>query len=60
MKLILGENEEEDHMRSAGLRVFLICLILCVGLNLCHGEEPKKNKFREREASDDALGYPNM
>ncbi|XP_030479712.1 protein DEFECTIVE IN EXINE FORMATION 1 [Cannabis sativa] len=48
-------------MKSAGLRVFLICLIFSVGLNLSYGEEPKKtNKFREREASDDSLGYPNI
>ncbi|PON63713.1 Quinoprotein alcohol dehydrogenase-like domain containing protein [Trema orientale] len=47
-------------MKSAGLRVFLICLILCTGLSFSNGEEQKKNKFREREASDDALGYPNI
>lgn len=41
-------------------RVLLICIFICVGLGISHGEESKKNKFREREASDDALGYPNM
>ncbi|CAH1433062.1 unnamed protein product [Lactuca virosa] len=27
---------------------------------LIHGEEAKTNKFREREATDDNLGYPNF
>ncbi|KAL5550133.1 hypothetical protein UlMin_000309 [Ulmus minor] len=47
-------------MKSTGFRVFLICFVLCIGFNLSHGDESKKNKFREREASDDALGYPNI
>ncbi|XP_068317459.1 protein DEFECTIVE IN EXINE FORMATION 1-like [Pyrus communis] len=47
-------------MESAAIRAFLICLILCAGSSFVHGEEPAKNKFREREASDDALGYPNI
>jgi hypothetical protein len=45
---------------SASTRAFLICLILCSSLNFINGEEPKKNKFRDREASDDAAGYPDM
>lgn len=45
---------------SASTQAFLICLILCSSLNFINGEESKKNKFREREASDDALGYPDI
>ncbi|XP_062002555.1 protein DEFECTIVE IN EXINE FORMATION 1 isoform X3 [Rosa rugosa] len=46
-------------MKSDGIRViFLICLILCDGVR--GADEPAKNKFREREASDDSLGYPNI
>lgn len=51
---------KEDHMKSSGFKVFVISLILCTALHFSHGEEAKKNKFREREASDDALGYPNV
>ncbi|XP_015897105.1 protein DEFECTIVE IN EXINE FORMATION 1 [Ziziphus jujuba] len=47
-------------MKSSGFKVFVISLILCTALHFSHGEEAKKNKFREREASDDALGYPNV
>lgn len=48
-------------MKSRGsVSLFLICFVLCVALNLCHADEPKKNKFRDREASDDSLGYPNI
>ncbi|KAM5560338.1 hypothetical protein ABKV19_021482 [Rosa sericea] len=49
-------------MKSDGIRViFLICLILCDGSKFVRGaDEPAKNKFREREASDDSLGYPNI
>ncbi|CAK9179759.1 unnamed protein product [Ilex paraguariensis] len=46
------------------IRVLGVCLLLyvCVSLSFSHGvsEETKKNKFREREASDDALGYPHL
>lgn len=41
---------------------FLVVTLSC--LNFDYGasqsEEAKTNKFREREASDDALGYPNL
>uniref|UniRef100_A0A5B7BQS9 DEX1 C-terminal domain-containing protein n=1 Tax=Davidia involucrata TaxID=16924 RepID=A0A5B7BQS9_DAVIN len=46
--------------------VLLVFLLLCASLNFIHGvsesksEETKKNKFREREATDDAAGYPNI
>ncbi|KDP24492.1 hypothetical protein JCGZ_25056 [Jatropha curcas] len=40
--------------------IFLISLLLSASLNSVNGEETKKNKFREREASDDALGYPDI
>ncbi|GFY82313.1 defective in exine formation protein [Actinidia rufa] len=52
-------------MKKTGV-VFLICLFLFGSLGFIHGvsesnsEETKKNKFREREATDDALGYPNL
>lgn len=47
-------------MKSSAFKVLLIGLVLCTALHFSHGEEAKKNKFREREASDDALGYPNL
>ncbi|PKI43390.1 hypothetical protein CRG98_036147 [Punica granatum] len=48
-------------MRFHRLRAFLFCYLLVTGLNCANGEgNSKKNKFREREASDDALGYPNL
>ncbi|KAM7463991.1 hypothetical protein LguiA_032112 [Lonicera macranthoides] len=44
--------------------ILLLFLIICIALNFVHSEseseEIKKNKFREREATDDALGYPNL
>ncbi|THF94834.1 hypothetical protein TEA_014334 [Camellia sinensis var. sinensis] len=46
--------------------VFLISLLVFASLGSIHGisesesEGTKKNKFREREATDDALGYPNL
>lgn len=47
-------------MNSKGLRVLLICFFVLTPLAFSNGEKSKTNKFREREASDDALGYPNM
>ncbi|CAM8930148.1 unnamed protein product [Rhodiola kirilowii] len=42
-------------------RVFLSCLVVStIFIVFCNGEEVQKNKFRERTASDDALGYPNL
>lgn len=42
--------------------VVLICLLLINSLSFISGspEGEKKNKFRQREASDDAAGYPNV
>jgi len=46
--------------------VLLILLFVVASLCFVHGvsesnsEGEKKNKFREREASDDSLGYPNL
>ncbi|KAK1321267.1 hypothetical protein QJS10_CPA03g01827 [Acorus calamus] len=52
-------------MRSSAL--ILICLLFLFSLSCSsHGAsetppgEVKKNKFRDREATDDALGYPNI
>ncbi|KAL6534350.1 Protein DEFTIVE IN EXINE FORMATION 1 [Orobanche hederae] len=41
---------------------FLVFTLSCLSFNygVSQSEEAKKNKFREREASDDALGYPNL
>ncbi|KAK7834265.1 protein DEFECTIVE IN EXINE FORMATION 1 [Quercus suber] len=50
-------------MRSLATKsYFLIYLILCSSLSSIHGAEEaaKKNKFREREATDDALAYPDI
>lgn len=50
---------------KASILLFLL-LILCISLNFNYGateltsDETKKNKFRERDATDDALGYPNL
>ncbi|XP_047961112.1 protein DEFECTIVE IN EXINE FORMATION 1 [Salvia hispanica] len=47
---------------SFTFRSFLVFAVLCLSFD--HGtsqsEEAKTNKFREREATDDALGYPNF
>lgn len=47
-------------MKFSGISALFICLILFAPSNLIHGEETKKNKFRERVATDDALGYPEI
>ena len=47
-------------MKFSGISALFICLILFAPSNLIHGDEAKKNKFRERVATDDALGYPEM
>lgn len=43
-------------------RVLFLCYLLIFNFNfsISRSEETKKNKFREREATDDALGYPNL
>ncbi|KAG8376991.1 hypothetical protein BUALT_Bualt09G0121800 [Buddleja alternifolia] len=42
--------------------LLLVFTLLCLGFDygVSQTEEAKKNKFREREATDDALGYPNF
>lgn len=47
-------------MKSPVPWVFLLCLVLGTCLSFVLGEESKKNTFREREATDDSLGYPEM
>lgn len=47
---------ECDHMKSRARRCLLICLLCLTLTNLSYGE----NKFRERKATDDELGYPEM
>lgn len=42
------------------IRVLFLLLVFSISLILIHGEEAKTNKFREREATDDNLGYPNF
>lgn len=42
------------------IRVLFLLLVFSISLSLIHGEEAKTNKFREREATDDSLGYPNF
>ncbi|XP_023736145.1 protein DEFECTIVE IN EXINE FORMATION 1 [Lactuca sativa] len=42
------------------IRVLFLLLLFSISLSLIHGEEAKTNKFREREATDDNLGYPNF
>ncbi|XP_011012357.1 PREDICTED: uncharacterized protein LOC105116623 isoform X2 [Populus euphratica] len=45
-------------MKPPAIRVFLFCFLLFT--TSIHGDESKKNKFRDREATDDALGYPDL
>ncbi|KAJ6865196.1 protein DEFECTIVE IN EXINE FORMATION 1-like isoform X1 [Populus alba x Populus x berolinensis] len=45
-------------MKPPAIRAFLICFLLFT--TSIHGDESKKNKFRDREATDDALGYPDI
>ncbi|KAL3826096.1 hypothetical protein ACJIZ3_022125 [Penstemon smallii] len=40
--------------------LFLSFLVLTFNYGVAQSEEAKNKKFREREASDDALGYPNF
>ncbi|GAA0154718.1 hypothetical protein LIER_12621 [Lithospermum erythrorhizon] len=44
--------------------VLILCFIVFNNINLNFGdaqmEESNKNKFREREATDDAIAYPNL
>ncbi|KAK6943550.1 hypothetical protein RJ641_024652 [Dillenia turbinata] len=50
-------------MKTSPFVCFLLLLLtFSTSLHSIHGdsEEPNKNKFREREANDDALGYPNI
>ncbi|KAL8237204.1 hypothetical protein R6Q59_018285 [Mikania micrantha] len=42
------------------IRVLFLLLVFSASLILVYGEEAKSNKFREREATDDNLGYPNF
>ncbi|KAM0061209.1 putative transcription factor WD40-like family [Helianthus debilis subsp. tardiflorus] len=42
------------------IRVLFLLLLFSASLNIIDGEEAKSNKFREREATDDELGYPNF
>uniref|UniRef100_A0A1D1ZA04 Lambda-carrageenase n=1 Tax=Anthurium amnicola TaxID=1678845 RepID=A0A1D1ZA04_9ARAE len=52
-------------MRPSVLEVLLLLLIASASWGRLYGatdsaNEEKKNKFREREASDDMIGYPNI
>lgn len=42
------------------IRVYFLLLVFSVSFIFIDGEEAKTNKFREREATDDNLGYPNF
>ncbi|WJX48973.1 Protein DEFTIVE IN EXINE FORMATION 1, variant 2 [Trifolium repens] len=41
-------------------KVLIFLLLLCTFSSFVFSEDSKKNAFREREASDDALGYPEI
>ncbi|KAJ6755797.1 hypothetical protein OIU79_028249 [Salix purpurea] len=45
-------------MKPPAIRVLLICFLLFT--SSIHGEDSNKSKFRDREATDDALGYPDI
>ncbi|GAV68536.1 FG-GAP domain-containing protein [Cephalotus follicularis] len=47
-------------MKEKTASVLFTCLLLFTLLNFTHGEDSKKNKFREREATDDANGLPEL
>ncbi|KAI9115933.1 hypothetical protein K1719_012863 [Acacia pycnantha] len=47
-------------MKSSVTKVIWLGLILGTCLSFVLGEESKKNAFREREATDDSLGYPEI
>ncbi|XP_030537134.1 protein DEFECTIVE IN EXINE FORMATION 1 [Rhodamnia argentea] len=47
-------------MKFFEIRTLFVFWLVFTGLSPASGEDAKKNKFREREATDDALGYPNL
>lgn len=52
-------------MRPSALEVLLLLVLASASWGGLHGatdskQDGKENKFRQREASDDLLGYPNM
>ncbi|KAI6698390.1 hypothetical protein NL676_018509 [Syzygium grande] len=47
-------------MKFFEIRTLFVFWLVFAGLGFANGEDAKKNKFREREATDDALGYPNL
>ncbi|KAI4353171.1 hypothetical protein L6164_002142 [Bauhinia variegata] len=47
-------------MKSLGSKVFLLCLIFASCLSFVISDEAKKNTFREREATEDSEGYPEI
>lgn len=47
-------------MKFFEIRTLFVFWLVFAGLGVANGEDAKKNKFREREATDDALGYPNL
>ncbi|OMO97498.1 hypothetical protein COLO4_14600 [Corchorus olitorius] len=47
-------------LKTFEIRVFWILFLLISHSSFSHGEENSKNKFRERRATDDELGYPEI
>ncbi|EEF34491.1 conserved hypothetical protein [Ricinus communis] len=47
-------------MTSTAKTTLILLISLLFASCLTYGEESSKNKFREREATDDALGYPEI
>lgn len=47
-------------MKSSAITVLFICLLLDICLNRSHGDEPKSNKFRQRQATDDEIAYAEV
>ncbi|KAJ1411283.1 WD40/YVTN repeat-like-containing domain superfamily [Sesbania bispinosa] len=45
---------------STKVLLLLLSLVLCTCSTFVLSEDSKKNAFREREASDDSLGYPEI
>lgn len=54
-------NTTKVHMKPSSSTILLLCLVLFTCFSsFAVSEDSKKNAFREREASDDSLGYPDM
>ncbi len=47
-------------MKSVEIKALWILFLLIIRSNVAPGEGATANKFRDRRATDDELGYPEM